>query len=178
MRQTVHMRRMNRLWWAVGTLCILVEVLLLVGAYLLTRIADTEDQHMIAIDRSAVHTAAQRGDLKRLRKAIRAGADVNANGSHFTPLMLAALGGHTEAVRMLLAAGADPTAKNEVGETALILAMKAQERGAARVLAAHAAKRPMMQTDVDEAVSMAEWLGWSEVVSALRNRRVTAPSAR
>lgn len=60
----------------------------------------------------SLHEAAQYGDLAALRRAIEAaeyGVD-ETNGRYETPLMAAADAGHAEAVRMLLAAGADPDA--------------------------------------------------------------------
>jgi hypothetical protein len=54
-------------------------------------------------------TAAEAGDGKRVRALIAAGADVNhVTGSGATALGVAAYGGHEDAVRVLLAAGAKP----------------------------------------------------------------------
>ena len=48
------------------------------------------------------------------------GADVNAQASGETSLVLAALNGHTEVVRLLLDRGADPDLQDRDGWTALM----------------------------------------------------------
>lgn len=62
-------------------------------------------------------------DLKRAKKLILAGTDVNArdkNGE--TPLMWASEKGYKDIVEMLIAKGVDINATNSVGWTALIIA--------------------------------------------------------
>jgi uncharacterized protein len=59
------------------------------------------------------------------QKLLAAGADPNARGeegSSITPLHVAALGGNSELVKVLIDAGANPLAKTAYGETALHLA--------------------------------------------------------
>ncbi len=70
-------------------------------------------------------TAAREGNLSALSALIPAPArQLNArDAGRCTPLMLAALGGHTEAVRLLLEAGADVKLRNGDGHTALLLAL-------------------------------------------------------
>jgi cell wall assembly regulator SMI1 len=70
--------------------------------------------------RRAIHFAAEYGP-EAVPVLIRAGAEVNAplQYSALTPLMLAAWKGHAQAVRDLLQAGAVPTKKSSLGETAL-----------------------------------------------------------
>jgi len=53
-----------------------------------------------------------------------------------TPLMMAAMYGSTEAVKLLLDEGADPLMKNEQGMTAADFAQRANRSDAARLLAA------------------------------------------
>ena len=54
-----------------------------------------------------VHEAAAAGDLDALRAALPSADLESVDLDYHTPLMLATLGGHAEAVRLLLAAGAD-----------------------------------------------------------------------
>jgi hypothetical protein len=66
-----------------------------------------------------------------------AGVNVVADRSRFTALILAAYGGHEDAVRVLLAAGADAGLANKWGETALRAAQKAGKEGVVALLQAH-----------------------------------------
>lgn len=67
--------------------------------------------------------AAQSGDLAAAKKAIAAGANVNAmSGNGLSAIMYAAAKGHTDIVRLLLKAGANIEAKEKNGITPLMLA--------------------------------------------------------
>lgn len=67
-------------------------------------------------------TAAQAGDIVKLRKLIAAGVDVNGKDSvsGFTPLMEAAKAGHTHIIDELMGHGAKIDEKGNNGQTALI----------------------------------------------------------
>ncbi len=69
--------------------------------------------------RQAIHWACEYGPLV-VPVLIEAGADVDKplEYSALTPLMLAAWSGHASSVQALLDAGADPTRKSSLGETA------------------------------------------------------------
>ncbi|MBR0169109.1 MAG: TIR domain-containing protein, partial [Synergistaceae bacterium] len=70
-----------------------------------------------------VVSLAKDGKLEELRKAINAGADVNAkNNKGATALIQAAMLGHTATAELLLKNGADINAKNKYGCTALMYA--------------------------------------------------------
>jgi hypothetical protein len=71
--------------------------------------------------------AAAEGDIKTLGRLLDRGLKVNQRGTlGVTPLIMAAGMGETEAVRFLLARGADPSLRDEEGKTA---AMRAREYG-------------------------------------------------
>ncbi|XP_049769372.1 ankyrin repeat domain-containing protein 65-like [Schistocerca cancellata] len=66
--------------------------------------------------RTALHCAAQRGDVEVARLLVGAGAEVDARTDlGWTPLHLAALNGRAEVAAALLAAGADRRATTDVG---------------------------------------------------------------
>ena len=55
------------------------------------------------------------------------GAELDARGNYqYTPLIIAAANGHPKVCAMLLALGADPSLKNQYGETALDKAGQAE----------------------------------------------------
>lgn len=73
----------------------------------------------------ALHRAARRGDLDLVRMLTRRGYDVNASdGDGYTPLMLAARGGHGRVCELLISCGARCDGENARHETALLLARK------------------------------------------------------
>ena len=76
---------------------------------------------------SALHWAAQRGDVELARTLTQAGATVDAvtRIGDYTPLHVASEAGRGEVVELLLAAGADPAATSTTGATALHLASAA-----------------------------------------------------
>lgn len=70
---------------------------------------------------ATLHEAAYAGNVEIIRTLVAAGAEMNQhppNSSHATPLRLAALAGHKDAVAELLALGADAT--GDAGKYALI----------------------------------------------------------
>ena len=69
-----------------------------------------------------LRVAAERGDLKAVKRFLKAGGEINAQGHHYgiTPLMAAAKGGHSEVLNYLLEAGADIHTRDKGGNTALM----------------------------------------------------------
>ena len=92
---------------------------------------------------TALHLAAEQGDVERARALLDAGADVGPGTriGRYTPLHLAARGGHGAVVTLLLEAGADPLAvTTNSGATALHMAAGAvRGHGAVAVLLEHGA---------------------------------------
>jgi len=63
--------------------------------------------------------SARRGNIEEVRHLLAAGADVNARDQGYTALMAASGEGHTEVVKLLLEAKAEPNAKTDTGMDAL-----------------------------------------------------------
>jgi len=67
-----------------------------------------------------LHYAAYEGDVERVKKLLKKGANPNTQSKDgYTPLLVAAMEGHVEVVRLLLEHGADPNAKDINGDTPL-----------------------------------------------------------
>jgi uncharacterized protein len=84
---------------------------------------------------TALHWAAQRGNLEIANLLLSAGANAKAaNRYRVTPLFLAATNGNAAIIERLLKAGADPNGTSEEGETALMTASLTGKTDALRVL--------------------------------------------
>jgi hypothetical protein len=113
-------------------------------------------------------TAAEKGDLHRVKTLLAKGTDVNAKVSDGgTALILASNNGHLEVVQALLAKGAEVNAKANNGSTAL---MAASLYGHLEVVQALLAKGAEVNANADKgwtALILASQHGHLEVVEAL-----------
>ncbi|MDP6417436.1 MAG: ankyrin repeat domain-containing protein [Gammaproteobacteria bacterium] len=94
----------------------------------------------------------EKGDIEAVKQHLAAGADVNAGGGLddngepllWTPLHLAAMGGHKEIVELLIGAGADVNAKvvsgAAQGKTPLDAANETNNKETADLLRKHGGK--------------------------------------
>lgn len=66
-----------------------------------------------------LNVAVGKGDIEFVKKVIEYGADVNEISEDLSPLMIAARYNKVEILKVLLAKGANPSARNAKGYTAL-----------------------------------------------------------
>ncbi|OBV38756.1 ankyrin repeat domain-containing protein [Janthinobacterium psychrotolerans] len=84
---------------------------------------------------TALHYAASAGDLPIMQLFLARGAKVDAYApTNITPLMFAAREGQEEAVKLLLASGADASLKSSHGWTAAQFAQAADKPGVAAII--------------------------------------------
>jgi len=79
--------------------------------------------------RTALMIAAWRGDLEAVRLLLprrRGAIDIESGYDFMTPLMYAAVRGHSDVVRQLLESGADVNHANRLGQTALLIAVRSK----------------------------------------------------
>jgi ankyrin repeat protein len=90
---------------------------------------------------TALHWAAERGDVETSDLLIRAGANVKAVTRYgVTPLSLACISGNAALVEALLKAGADANGTSPEGETPLMTAARVGKVDTLKVLVAHGAE--------------------------------------
>ena len=123
--------------------------------------------------RPAFRGAARYGDVERLQALLDSGSDVNARDRyHQTGLMLAAQGGHTEVVRVLIAAGAPLDHVNNLGWTALIESIVLGNGGQRHVAVLRAlvdagANLNLADRSGDTPLALAKKRGYAEMVKIL-----------
>jgi len=81
-----------------------------------------------------LNVAVGKGDLAFVKKLIEYGADVNEMSEDLSPLMIAARYNKVEILKVLLASGANPSAKNDKGFTALKYAQLSNAADAVAIL--------------------------------------------
>jgi len=123
---------------------------------------------------TALHLAAYFRHAEIAQALIRAGADVHAVAPGFgnvQPLHSAAAGDSLSIVKMLLEAGANPNARQQMGYTPLHSAANSGDLEIARLLLQHGAD-PAAKTDNGQtALAIAEEKGHSEVAELLRGAK-------
>jgi ankyrin repeat protein len=128
-----------------------------------------------AESRPLLHSAAQRGEIVRLRLLLGVGADPDLPDQEGrTALMIAAENGYVGATLALLAAGADPSRSDPAGHTAWHFAARRDHATVIRELAAAGASPPKAETApviLDYLLSQKEesepYRGKQEVMAAL-----------
>ena len=111
-----------------------------------------------------LHSAAYEGDVKRVRKLLKKGADPNTQSEDGdTPLHVAVSWGHVDVVKLLLEHGADPNIKNENGWTPLYRAASEGRVDIVKLLLEHGAN-PSARDKVEKAAKEAEAIGLSDFV--------------
>lgn len=117
---------------------------------------------------TALHWAAEFGDVANAKRLVAARADVNrANRYGVKPLSLACEAGSTELVELLLKAGADPNTQLPGGETALMTAARTGRVGPVRALLAAKADVNAKERDGQTALMWAAAEGHAAVVQLL-----------
>jgi ankyrin repeat protein len=125
-------------------------------------------------DATALHFAAFFAQPHTAQLLLDHFADVHAVSPTFgnvTPLHSAAAGGSAEIVHQLLAAGADPNARQNGGFTALQAAAQNGDAAMARDLLDHGAIADAVNDAGQTALAIAEEQGHEDVAALLRGRR-------
>jgi ankyrin repeat protein len=113
-----------------------------IGLALALLLAGCGEESQVAAEKTdpPLVVAAESGDLPRVVALLDARTDADSRDlCQWTPLMKAALYGHTEVARQLLAAGAQPELADTGGYTALMLAASNNHHETVRLLLDHGA---------------------------------------
>ncbi len=114
--------------------------------------------------RSALHYAAQHGDIELAELLLAHGADIEARGNDSTPLMWALFCGEPEFAIHLLQHGANACCRDGAGLTPLHICVSAD---AARELLAHGAELEARNASGCTPLHWQCFCGWAEVVAVL-----------
>ena len=121
-----------------------------------------------------LHLAAVNGDLDEIRSLIQNGADVDGTmSSGWTPLMICAKYGKLKVMEELINAKINLT--NAEGNSALIVAVIANQIEAVKTLLAANVNTSQKNRRGKDAVEVARIMGYSEILILLENHRENAP---
>jgi uncharacterized protein len=119
---------------------------------------------------TALHWAAQKGDLELAKTLLYAGANVKATTriGGYSPLLIASRNGNAAMIETLLAGGADPNSATANGTTALMLAAQAGNTSAVQALLDRGADvNAREKVKGETALMIAAAYGRADVVRAL-----------
>jgi ankyrin repeat protein len=99
-----------------------------------------------------VMAAAMRGDVEALKSLLDRGADVNVQGGDFgrTALLMATTTGRDDVVKLLLEKGANPSAKDQLGNTVLRWAKKQGDSSIVKLLEKVSGEEPPTPEEGEE----------------------------
>ena len=125
----------------------------------------------------SIGEAAEVGNIEFVKQAIADGADVNAKGGQFggTPLYDATWNGHKEVAELLLANGADVSAKNKFGFTPLHNAAMRGHKEIAKLLIAEGADVNAKTKDNTTPLDLATEYNQTEIADILRKHGAKTP---
>ena len=157
----------------VASLLLIVASFVALYGYRLAR----AERHLLLEQASAV------GDSARVALLLRLGADPNGvwDSHYYTtygwsvfessrPLHLAASGGHVQTVRLLLAAGASPAARDSEGDTALSTAVRENHPEVVRILSDAGSPSSLLYSR-DTVFDVAKRFGHTEVLNILEEHQ-------
>ena len=116
-------------------------------------------------DETPLMYAALLGDLPRVQKMVALGASVNKEG--WTPLHYAAVKARAEVAKFLLSKGALPNELSPEGDTALILAVRADSVETVQVLINAGADPSLSNLKAQDAIDVARARGKEDLAKAL-----------
>ena len=115
-------------------------------------------------------SAAQHGDVDRLRQLVRSGVDVHyRDGWQTTALMLSASHGRIECVRFLIENGADPNERARFNATPLIWAAESGRMEIVKLLTESGALTSLTDEDGLSAADHARQNGYNEIADFIES---------
>lgn len=122
------------------------------------------------VDKKMLLDESYNGHITEVKWVLERGVDVNTrdkNAKECTPMMLAALKGHVDIVKMLIAKGADMEARNETGLTALMYAASNGHKDVVETLISNKADVDAKDNGRATALMYAAGKGYTDIVHLL-----------